>query len=89
MRVYIQPSGRIVRKIYKRSIARERRKLKKLRTKLDGGIMTPDDVWNAWQSWKSYALRFDAWHTVQTMGKLFDNLFSRKEIDYAYLYQAA
>ena len=89
MRVSITPSGRIVRKIYKRSVVRERRKLKKLRVKLDQGIMTRADIWNAWQSWKSYALRFDAWHTVQSMGKLYDQLYAHEEVDYGYLYQTA
>lgn len=89
MRISIQPSGRIVRKIYKRSIVRERKKLKKLRLKLDQGIMTQADIWNAWQSWKSYALRFDAWHTVQSMGILYDQLFAHEEVDYGYLYQTA
>ena len=89
MRVNLTPSGRIVRRIYKRSVVRERRKLKKLRAKLDQGNMTLADIWNAWQSWKSYALRFDAWHTVQSMGILYDQLFAYEEVDYGYLYQTA
>ena len=90
MRVFVTPSGKIVKKIYKRSVTRERRKLKKLRRMLDRGKVTREDVYNAWQSWKSYALRFNAWHTVQTMGKLYDKLFVFEEgDDYGNIYQAA
>ncbi len=90
MRVFVTPSGKIVKKIYKRSVTRERRKLKKLRKMLDRGKVTREDIYNAWQSWKSYALRFNAWHTVQNMGKLYDKLFVFEEgDDYGNIYQAA
>lgn len=90
MRVFVTPSGKILKKIYKRSVTRERRKLKKLRQMLDRGKVTREDVYNAWQSWKSYALRFNAWHTVQNMGKLYDKLFVFEEgDDYGNIYQAA
>lgn len=75
MRVYITESGKILKKIYKRSITKERQKLKKLLTMLVSGKVTADDCYNSWQSWKSYALRFNAWHTVLSMGELYDNLF--------------
>ena len=52
-----------------------RRKLKKLRRKLDAGEITREDVWTSWQSWRSHAERFDAWHTLQSMGQLYDELF--------------
>ena len=90
MRVFVTPSGKIVKKIYKRSVTRERRKLKKLRQMLDRGKVTREDIYNAWQSWKSYALRFNAWHTVQNMGKLYDRLFVFEEgDDYGNIHQSA
>ncbi|MBR4193739.1 MAG: hypothetical protein IKQ54_05365 [Oscillospiraceae bacterium] len=90
MRVFVTPSGKIVKKIYKRSVTRERRKLKKLRKMLDRGKVTREDIYNAWQSWKSYALRFNAWHTVQNMGKLYDRLFVFEEgDDYGNIHQSA
>ena len=68
-------TGYVVRKIYKRSVTKMRQKLKKLNRKLIAGRMTFADIWTTWQSWRSYARRFDAWHTIQNMGKLFDQLF--------------
>ncbi len=90
MRIYITPTGKIVKKIYKRSIVKQRQKMKKLRRKLAEGVVTLDDCYNSWQSWKAYALRFDAWHTIQTMGKLYDNLFVFEGgDDYGNLHQSA
>lgn len=75
IRVFLTPTGYVVRKIYKRSVTKMRQKLKKLNRKLIAGRMTFADIWTSWQSWRSYARRFDAWHTIQNMGKLFDRLF--------------
>lgn len=75
VRFYLTESGKVVRKIYKRSITVMRRKLKKLAAKLAAGQVTVGDVAATWQSWRSYAERFDAWHTVQNMAALYTRLF--------------
>lgn len=74
-RVFLTGTGRVVMKIYRRSVTRMRRKLKTLSRKLDEGKVAFPYIWAAWQSWRSYAAQFDAWHTVQNMGNLFDELF--------------
>ena len=74
-RFYLLDSCKIVRKIHKKSITRQRRKLKKFKVLLDRGIMTYEDVYTSWQSWKSYANTFSAWRTVQNMARLYDELF--------------
>ncbi len=74
-RFYLLETGRVVRKIHKKSIARQRRKLKKFKTLLDKGVMNYEDVYASWQSWRSYANTFSAWHTFQSMAKLYDSLF--------------
>ena len=74
-RIYLTESGKVVKKIYKLSVTRMRRKLKKLAVKLREGRMRFEDVRATWQSWRSYAARFHAWHTVQSMGKLYNSLF--------------
>ena len=68
VRFFLLDSGRIVRKIYRRSVTKMRRKLKSLRRKVDEGIMSYADVYQSWQSWRSYALNFDAYRTIQNMG---------------------
>lgn len=88
IRFYLTSTGKVVRKIYKRSITVMRRKLKKLRKRLDAGLLNRDDAFNSWQSWKAYALNFSSWRTVQTMGKLYDQLFVFEE-DHDEVYQGA
>lgn len=75
VRFFLLDSGRIVRKIYRRSVTKMRRKLKSLRRKVDQGIMTYADVYHSWQSWRAYALNFNAYKTVQSMGALYSRLF--------------
>lgn len=75
VRFFLLPTGRIVRKIYHRSVTKMRKKLKAFSRLLDAGVMTFADVYASWQSWKAYASNFNAYHTIQNMGKLFDKLF--------------
>ena len=75
IRVFLTPTGRIVKKMPRKGIVKMRQKLKKLRRKLDAGEITCEDVWASWQSWRSHALRFDAWRTLQSMEQLYNKLF--------------
>ena len=75
VRFFLTDSGKVVRKIYKRSITVMRRKLKKLHGKLLSGGMSPRDIRATWQSWKSYAEKFNARHTIKNMEKLYQELF--------------
>lgn len=86
VRFFLAPGGKIVKKIYRRSVTKMRQKLKSFHRRYMNGELTFDDVYSSWQSWKSYALKFNAYHTVQSMGALFTRLFISKEEDYA-LYQ--
>lgn len=74
-RFYLTASGKVVKKIYKKSVTKMRRKLKSLRFKMDGYKLTHADIYAAFQSWRSYAKHFDAWHSIRSMERLFDSLF--------------
>ena len=76
-RYFLLPSGKVVKKIDHSSVIRMRRKLKAFKRKLEAGIMTPADVYQSWQSWKSYADHFNAYRTIQSMGQLYNDLFIR------------
>lgn len=80
IRVFLTPTGRIVKKMPRNGITKMRRKLKKLRRKLDAGEITREDVWASWQSWRSHALRFDSWHTIRSMERLYNHLFVFEEV---------
>lgn len=75
VRFFLLPSGRIVRKIYRRSVTKQRSKIKKFKELIGSGKMTMMDAYSSWQSWKAYALNFNAWHTIKNMEKLFSELF--------------
>lgn len=89
IRFFILPTGKIIRKIYKRSVTKERQKLKAFAEKIQQGLMTFSDVWSNWQSWKSYASNFNAKQTVYNIGQLFNDLFITKWRDHYALQSAA
>lgn len=74
-RVFLTESGRVVKKIYKRSVTVMRRKLKKFRRKIDTGKMTMRDTETGFQSWLAYAHTFDAYYTILNMKELYESLF--------------
>lgn len=74
-RFFLTDTGKVVKKIYKKSVTNLRRKLKTFQTMYLDGILIYQDVYQAFQSWRSYAARFDAWHTIRNMEVLFDQLF--------------
>jgi len=75
VRFNLTSTGCVLKRIYKRSITVMRRKLKRLKLRLETGKMTAEDVFATWQSWKSYAEKFKSWHTLQNMAKLYNELF--------------
>ena len=75
IRFYITDNGKVIKKIYKRSITIMRRKLKKLQCKFLRGEIAHPDIVATWNSWRSYANRFDSWHTVNNMRELYHSLF--------------
>ena len=74
VRYCLQPSGRIVRILPRVSITRMRRKLKSLRRMVDKGILTCMDVYQSVQSWAAYASNFNAYHSIQNVWKLYNQL---------------
>lgn len=88
VRFYLTSTGKVVKKIYKRSVTRMRIKLKKLHRKLNAGEITFSDVFAVWQSWKSYAEKFNAYHTIQNMSALYTQLFITNMEGYNGLHQS-
>lgn len=70
------PSGKILRRPCKDSTKRMRRKLKKFRALMDNGRMDCHDLRTAYQSWRgNYKRRFNAYHRIRFMDKLYNELF--------------
>lgn len=75
VRMFITPTGKVIRKIHPSSIVRQRRKMKKLQRRYLAGKMTYRDVYNSFQSWSSHAKRFNAHRTLNNMEILYAQLF--------------
>lgn len=67
-------AGKIIMKICRKSIARQRQKLKKLVVKVQAGRMTYQDIYQSYQSWRSYAMQGNAFHTIEKMDAFYTHL---------------
>lgn len=79
VRIYLTKTGQIVRKVPKKSIVTERRKLKRLKKKLQDGKIDFAHIQIQYQSWRSFAEKFDAYYTLRSMDALYYDLY-RDEI---------
>ena len=68
-------NGEVIRRPNRKAITRERKKLKKLKKKLDDGVITFSDVRNSYESWKGSLKGKKCYRTLQNMNKLFNELF--------------
>jgi hypothetical protein len=73
-RISLLENGRIVVKISRQSITRERRKIKKLAAKWKSGEIEFRHLISSYKSWRGTALKFDSYATVQSMDELFYRL---------------
>lgn len=70
------PSGKILRRPSKDSTKRMRVKLKKFKVLVDTGKMNYSDLRTSYQSWRgNYKRRFDAYHRIRYMDRLYNSLF--------------
>ena len=68
-------TGKVVERISRDGITRMRRKLKKLRKKLDAGEVAFEDIRCAYSSWRGDKKHYDSYTTLKNMDKLFNELF--------------
>jgi hypothetical protein len=72
----LNEKGKIIRRADPLSRKRMRRKLKKFTRLLAMGRMSVYDIYTAYQSWRgNYLKRFDAYHTVRRMDRIYSSLF--------------
>lgn len=68
-------TGGVVRKLQRENISDQRRKLRKMRSLVDAGILTKEDVHKCYQSWKSHAGKGNTYTLVRQMDKYYKNLW--------------
>jgi len=68
-------TGKVIKRMSKDSISRERRKLKKFKALLDEGKMSYKDIEEAYGSWRGNLKYYKSYHTLRNMDKLYNDLF--------------
>lgn len=71
-------TGRVIRKINPKSVTRERRKLKKYKKKLDEGVMSYEDVENAFKSWLGSHWKLMSMQQIAGLADLYFQLYGRR-----------
>lgn len=74
-RFMLTDTGKVIRKLNKENISRERRKLRKLKGLVDKGILTKKDVNECYQSWKSHANKGNTYQLVRQMDQFYKELW--------------
>lgn len=67
-------TGKVIRKMSRQSVIKERRKLKKLAGKVKAGLIPIDYLWLSFQSWRANASRGNTHKTVWNMEQLYNKL---------------
>ena len=74
-RYLINDSGKIIKRISRKSVTRQRRKLKKYKNMVNLNRISVEDVYLSFQSWRAYAYTFNSSVTVKNITKLYVELF--------------
>ena len=80
IRYRVTDSGHIVKRVWKKSVVRMRRKMKKLKGKYDDGTISLFDIHQSYQSWRSHTAGLQMYHTMKRMDELYYNLFGTEVI---------
>lgn len=76
MRYIFSPSGRIAVIPCRKTITRERRKLKKLKARMEQGKITAEEIRGQYRSWRGNITRFNAYKSIRSMDALYKSMFN-------------
>ncbi len=68
-------TGKVIRKLTKDNVAHEKRKLGRMKTLVDRGVMTKEHVNECYQSWKAHAKRGNTHNLILSMDQYYKNLW--------------
>lgn len=71
----MRSNGRIIKRITKDNISRERRKIRKLRTLVDNGRLSVEHATNCYKSWRGSYKNYDSHYEILKMDNLFLSVF--------------
>lgn len=70
-RYILTTSGKIIRKIPRKSVARERKVIKHMAALAESGEISLEDLENQYKSWRGDKEHYDAYHTLKNMDRLY------------------
>lgn len=73
--MYLTETGKVIRKIRRKSKNNTRRRLKKMKGLLDEGKITMEDINSSYQSWRGHAQKGNTHHLVRNMDALYHSIF--------------
>jgi retron-type reverse transcriptase len=76
---YLTESGKVIRKIRRRSKNNVRRKLKKMKTLVEAGHVPERNAELSYNSWRGHARHGDCYHLIRNMDAYYNKLFPKKE----------
>ena len=74
-KVKLTDTGKVIAKPAQDSFTRERRKLKKLKEKLNNKEITYKEIENHYKSWRGNFKKFNCYHRLGDMDEFFNKLF--------------
>lgn len=73
---YLTETGKVIRKIRRKSKNNVRRKLKTFKKKIEQGEMTKESVNHSYNSWKGHARNGNCYHLIQNMDTYYNAIFT-------------
>lgn len=77
-RILLTGSGKVVMRLERKNVAKRRAKLRENAAAVACGEMSAESEAASWQSWSSYAGKYDAHRTLESVGKYRDELIRTK-----------
>lgn len=78
-RYLLTETGKVIVRLKRESITRERKKLKKYYELYYSGRMPKEEIYNAYQSWRGNAKQFNSYKSLLTMDAYYKRLFGGKK----------
>lgn len=76
---YLTESGKVIRKVRRKSKNNVKRKLKKFRGMVDEEKITQESVKHSYQSWRAHASNGNCYHLIKNMDAYYNTLFKEGE----------
>ncbi|WJY27490.1 reverse transcriptase/maturase family protein [Sporosarcina trichiuri] len=79
--LYLTETGKVIRKVRHDSIKRIKRKLKKFKVLYETGVMSQEDIEQAYGSWKAHVAHANSYYLIEEMDKRFHRIFEGDELN--------